>query len=40
MTDRKNLKIAPETYQLLRDQKGQFQTWDQFFHDEFDADGD
>jgi len=35
MTDRKNLKIAEDTYELLRKQKGRFQTWDQFFHDEF-----
>jgi len=38
MTDRKNLKIAAETYDLLREQKGQYQTWDQFFHDAFDTD--
>jgi len=35
MTGRKNLKINPETYDLLKERKGQFQTWDQFFHDEF-----
>jgi len=35
MTDRKNLKIDPDTYNLLKEQKGRFQTWDQFFHDEF-----
>ena len=34
---RKNLKIDETTYELLREQKGQFQTWDQFFHDEFGA---
>jgi len=38
MTNRKNLKIAEETYELLREQKGQYQTWDQFFHDEFSDD--
>jgi len=35
MTDRKNLKIAEETYDLLREQKGQYQTWDGFFQEEF-----
>lgn len=29
MTERKNLKIAPETYETLRDAKGRFETWDQ-----------
>jgi len=28
MADRKNLKIEPETYQRLRDAKGQYETWD------------
>lgn len=28
MTDRKNLKIDPETYHRLRDEKQQFETWD------------
>jgi len=36
MTDRKNLKIAEETYDLLREQKGRYQTWDQFFWTKFD----
>jgi len=36
MTNRKNLKIDPDTYDLLREQKGRFQTWDQFFWDTFD----
>ena len=36
MTDRKNIKISPETYELLREQKGDYQTWDGFFHAEFD----
>jgi len=35
MSDRKNLKISPETYELLREKKGQYQTWDGFFHAEF-----
>jgi hypothetical protein len=35
MTDRKNLKISPETYDLLREKKGQYQTWDGFFHEQF-----
>jgi len=38
MTDRKNLKIEPDTYELLREHKGQFQTWDGFFWDEFGGD--
>jgi hypothetical protein len=32
MTDRKNLKIEQETYDLLREEKGQYETWDGFFH--------
>lgn len=32
MTNRKNIKIDEETYQLLRDEKGQYETWDGFFH--------
>lgn len=32
MTDRKNLKISPETYDLLREEKGQYETWDGFFN--------
>jgi len=39
MTDRKNLKITEETYEILREEKGRFQTWDGFFQAEFgDAD--
>lgn len=33
MTDeRKNLKISKETYELLNEKKGQYETWDGFFH--------
>jgi len=35
MTDRKkrkNLKIDEETYERLRERKGQYETWDGFFH--------
>lgn len=28
MADRKNLKINPETYERLREEKDQFETWD------------
>ncbi len=28
MGERKNLKIQPETYQLLKDGKGKYETWD------------
>jgi len=28
MTNRKNLKITEETYDRLRDEKGQYETWD------------
>lgn len=28
MTDRKNLKVDPETYERLRELKGEFETWD------------
>lgn len=31
MSDRKNLKINPETYHLLREEKGEYETWDGFF---------
>jgi len=38
MTNRKNLKISEDTYELLREAKGQYQTWDGFFHEEFGDD--
>ena len=28
MSERKNLKIDVETYQRLREEKGQYETWD------------
>ena len=28
MTERKNLKIDVETYDRLREEKGQYETWD------------
>ena len=28
MTKRKNLKIAEDTYEALREEKGQYETWD------------
>ena len=28
MTERKNLKIEVETYDRLREEKGQYETWD------------
>lgn len=28
MTDRKNLKIDPDTYDRLKEAKGRFETWD------------
>ena len=28
MTERKNLKIDVETYERLREEKGQYETWD------------
>ena len=31
MTDRKNLKIAEDTYEDLRDEKRQMETWDSMF---------
>jgi len=40
LTKRKNLKIDPDTYDLLREHKGRFQTWDQFFWDAFDDEPD
>jgi predicted CopG family antitoxin len=27
MTDRKNLKIDEDTYERLRDEKGEYETW-------------
>lgn len=32
MTDRKNLKISPDTYESLREEKGEYETWDGLFH--------
>lgn len=29
---RKNLKISEETYDLLREEKGDYETWDGMFH--------
>jgi len=40
MTDRKNLKIAEETYNSLREEKGQYQTWDGFLNELLDQAGD
>ena len=31
MTNRKNLKIAPDTYDDLRDEKRDMETWDSMF---------
>lgn len=31
MTDRKNLKIAADTYDLLKDEKRDMETWDSFY---------
>ena len=31
MTERKNLKIAPDTYDDLRDEKRDMETWDSMF---------
>ena len=36
MPDRKNLKISEETYELLNEHKGEYETWDGFFHRVFD----
>ena len=35
---RKNLKISTETYELLREHKDQYETWDGFFHRVFSDD--
>jgi len=32
MTDRKNIKIDESTYERLREEKGQYETWDGFLH--------
>jgi hypothetical protein len=32
MTDRKNLKIDPDTYDALRDAKRKHETWDYFLN--------
>jgi len=29
---RKNLKINEDTYEMLRAEKGDYETWDGFFH--------
>ena len=31
MSDRKNLKIAPDTYDELKDEKRPMETWDSMF---------
>jgi len=31
MTNRKNLKIAPDTYNELKDEKRDMETWDSMF---------
>ena len=31
MTNRKNLKIAPDTYDELKDEKRDMETWDSMF---------
>jgi len=31
MTDRKNVKIATDTYEELRGEKREMETWDSFF---------
>lgn len=33
MSDRKNLKISPETYELLSDDKEAWETWDGYFRE-------
>jgi len=43
MTDRKNIKIAAQTYERARDLKGEWETWDGFLQrafDELEADDD
>jgi len=37
MRDRKNIKISEETYEMLKDKKGEYETWDGFFHRVFDG---
>jgi hypothetical protein len=31
MSDRKNIKVPAETYEKLKDEKGQYETWPVFF---------
>lgn len=41
MSDRKNIKIDEETYDRLRELRGEYETWNGFFHrvaDEIDSD--
>jgi len=40
MSDRKNLKIQEETYERLRQEKGQYETWDGFLNRLLDEHGD
>lgn len=40
MTNRKNLKIEPDTYDLLREEKDEYETWDGFFHRVFGGGGE
>jgi hypothetical protein len=36
MSERKNLKLSPESYQLLKQHKRRYETWDGMIHRIFD----
>lgn len=38
MSDRKNVKMSEESYQLLREEKREFETWDGMIHRVFSDD--
>jgi len=38
MTNKKNLKITQESYDLLKAEKGKYETWDGFIHRVFNDD--
>ena len=32
MTERKNIKLRQESYELLKEEKGEYETWDGMIH--------
>ena len=38
MTERKNIKLRQESYELLKEEKGEYETWDGMIHRLFGGD--